>query len=74
MEVATLVIAGLNLICTAMAPIIVGGAYLLKHVKKSDCCGGSIEVEHSPREETKKRKSKPIDIGGESMYLREGFG
>lgn len=61
METATLVIAAVNLCLTAVAPIIVGVGYLLTHVKRSNCCGGEMEVEHSPKVE-KRKKSEPINI------------
>ena len=34
-----------NIIISALSPIIVAIASLLKHIKKSKCCGGSVEIE-----------------------------
>ena len=34
-----------NIIISALSPIIVAIASLLRHIKKSSCCGGDVEIE-----------------------------
>ena len=34
-----------NIIISALSPIIVAIASLLKHIKRSRCCGGDVEIE-----------------------------
>lgn len=43
--IATIVLQGVTLLATTAAPIVTGIGFLLSHVQKSSCCGGSIEVD-----------------------------
>lgn len=39
-----IILSIINIILTGLSPIILALAYFLKHIKKSKCCGSSIEM------------------------------
>jgi hypothetical protein len=43
--IATIVLQSLTLLATSAAPIVSGIGFILSHVRKSSCCGGTIEVD-----------------------------
>ena len=50
MEVASIILSSLTLASTTLTPLIIASAYLISHVKKSNCCFGSgFEVDRSPK-------------------------
>lgn len=43
--IATIVLQAITLLATTASPIITGIGFLLSHIRKSSCCGGTIEVD-----------------------------
>ena len=61
-EIALLVISGINLITSFLSPLVVAGAYAIQNIKNSSCCGSSVEMRDDPIpiEQPKKEPSKDI--------------
>jgi hypothetical protein len=61
--IVTVVLQAVTLVVTAASPVLVGIGFLLRHIKKSSCCGGSIEVaEHNKSEDSP--LTKKTEAGG----------
>eukprot|EP01080_Neovahlkampfia_damariscottae_P012726 gene12726-6919_t len=61
-EIALLVISGINLITSFLSPLVVAGAYAIQNIKNSSCCGSSVTMRDDPIpiEQPKKEPSKDI--------------
>jgi hypothetical protein len=56
-EIIGISVAILALTVSIATPIIVSTSYLIKHIKKSDCCGSHVEV-FTSEHELKETKNK----------------
>lgn len=45
MEVPLIVISSLTLASSIIAPLIIAGASFINRIRKSDCCGGHVELD-----------------------------
>lgn len=45
MEIASIVLASLALASSIVTPLIIASASFINRVRKSDCCGGHIELD-----------------------------
>lgn len=45
MEIASIVIASLALASSIITPLIIAGASFINRIRKSDCCGGHVELD-----------------------------
>jgi hypothetical protein len=45
MEVAGIVLGSISLVSSVVSPLIVAGAVFISRIRKSQCCGGSIELD-----------------------------
>lgn len=46
-DITLLLLQILNIIITAIGPVIVSLSYCIKHIKLSQCCGSKIELRES---------------------------
>jgi hypothetical protein len=44
METTLIILAGINILVAAGSPVILATAFLIKNIKRSSCCGGSLEM------------------------------
>eukprot|EP01080_Neovahlkampfia_damariscottae_P008446 gene8446-271_t len=61
-EIALLVISGINLITGFLSPLVVAGAYAIQNIKNSSCCDSSVEMRDDPVsiEQPKKEPNKDV--------------
>lgn len=45
---AMITVGVLNLVSSLLVPLVVSVAYLIKHVKKSECCGSKLDIDITP--------------------------
>ena len=43
-SIAIIVLVGINIVVTASAPLVVSGAYLIKHISSSECMGAKVKI------------------------------
>jgi hypothetical protein len=58
MDIATIIITSITLVTSCLGPLIPACAYLISHIRKSECCGGKLEI----REDSKKKLKEKEDI------------
>ena len=44
METTLIILIAINIGASLLSPLVVSAAYFLRHIKKSSCCSGSIEL------------------------------
>lgn len=64
-EIVIIVLQGLTLLTGFLSPLVLAGAYFIKNIQHSKCCGGASEIEmrESPiKIEEETNKLKQIDL------------
>ena len=65
-SIAIITLVSLNIVTGVFTPLILAGAYLIKHLQESSCCGGSMKVFRS-EEHLEKHKEKDIELNQEIL-------
>ena len=61
METTLIILIAINIGASLLSPLVVSAAYFLRHIKKSSCCSGSIELGDN-------KSDKEIKTGLECQY------
>lgn len=61
METVQIVLTSLTLVASCASPLVIAFAYLISHVRKSQCCGSYVEIVQDEHEVKKTDKSKLLD-------------